>query len=73
MLPIFIYDLQKFYKIIKLGHFPFGVVGNFHYFFLSQSGVQLDTSPIANGYRKLFWAITIFAFVALGYKGNDIC
>ena len=28
------------------------------------SGVQLDTSPIANGYRKLCWAMTIFAFVA---------
>ena len=28
------------------------------------TGVQLDTSPIANGYRKLSWAITIFAFVA---------
>ena len=27
-------------------------------------GVQLDTSPIAPGYRKLFRAIRIFAFVA---------
>ena len=27
-------------------------------------GVQLDTSPIARGYRKLFRAIRIFAFVA---------
>ena len=25
--------------------------------------VQLDTSPIVNGYRKLCWAIMIFAFV----------
>ena len=30
----------------------------------SWPGVQLDTSPIANGYRKLCWAIMIFAFVA---------
>ena len=28
------------------------------------AGVQLDTSPIAQGYRKLFRAIRIFAFVA---------
>ena len=28
------------------------------------AGVQLDTSPIARGYRKLFRAIRIFAFVA---------
>ena len=28
------------------------------------AGVQIDTSPIAQGYIKLFWAIRIFAFVA---------
>ena len=40
----------------------------------SMAGVQLDTSPIANGYRKLCWAIVTFACVAspAGYKGNDI-
>ena len=27
------------------------------------SGVQLATSPLANGYRKLCWAIMIFALV----------
>ena len=27
-------------------------------------GVQLATSLVANGYRKLCWAITIFVFVA---------
>ena len=37
-----------------------GMTGDPHYF----AGVQLDTSPIANGYRKLCWAIIIFAFVA---------
>ena len=32
--------------------------------FSGGSGVQLDTSPIARGYRKLFRVIRIFAFVA---------
>ena len=27
----------------------------------TDTGVQLDTSPIANGYRELCWAIIIFA------------
>ena len=31
---------------------------------LYTAGVQLDTSPIANGYRKYYWVIIIFAFVA---------
>ena len=40
---------------------------------LSSAGVQLDTSPIANGYRKLCWAIIIFAFFSpAGYKKNEI-
>ena len=41
--------------------------GNFHSVYIHFSiipGVQLDTSPIARGYRKLFRAIRICALVA---------
>ena len=34
------------------------------YIYVYVAGVQLHTSPIARGYRKLIRAIRIFAFVA---------
>ena len=41
--------------------------------FIFKTAVQLDTSPIARGYRKLFRAIRIFAFVArLSIRKIDI-